>query len=220
MTRFCSRYIDIFIPGTQRADDVEFRECCEALRPVEPLVRTVRMRSPSCSNLHAIRRCGGMVYFKARGRKPGRCSDASSIVTRKGRHNGAFVYSTDFKGRVNAFRNLREIYSLRMIRMLHKSMRRPGAVARQLCDKKSGEIKQMNQHRANQQPTGKREIKDAFIVTFAFHDATSNTTNALTSSAMKTSVSGWLTAIIFRATNRSRVEAMVKSLIFRVKATF
>jgi len=49
ISRFCSRDIDIFIPGTQRADDVEFRECCEALRLVEPLVRTARMRSPSCS---------------------------------------------------------------------------------------------------------------------------------------------------------------------------
>jgi hypothetical protein len=72
ISRFCSRDIDIFIPGTQRADDVEFRECCEALRPVEPLVRTARMRSPSFYNLHAIRRCGGIVYFKARGRKPGK----------------------------------------------------------------------------------------------------------------------------------------------------
>jgi hypothetical protein len=75
----------------------------------------------------------------------------------------------------------------------------------------------MNQNRANQQPAGKREIKDAFIVTFVFHDEQHHKCDD--QSAMKTSVSGWLTAIIFRAANRSRVEAMVKSLIFRVKAT-
>jgi hypothetical protein len=86
-----------------------------------------------------------------------------------------------------------------------------------LCDKKSGEIKQINQNRADKQPAGKREIKDTFCVTVGFHDGQHD--KYADQKRDKKKVSTWLAAIIFNAANRSRLDAMVNSLILRVKAT-
>lgn len=74
ISRFCSRYIDIFIPGTQRADDVEFRECSyrggiEAGQTVDE--DGADALAVLLYNLHAIRRCGGECISKPRG-KPGK----------------------------------------------------------------------------------------------------------------------------------------------------
>ena len=75
ISRFCSRYIDIFIPGTQRADDVKFWECryhggIEARRTVGE--DGADALAVVFYNLCAIRSCGGIVYFKARSGKPGK----------------------------------------------------------------------------------------------------------------------------------------------------